>query len=137
MEEITTFVKTYRAFDGTIFNKAKECLEYESLYTPNIRFSNIYPYFLSEEMKRVIEIHTKNMILNMKKENKIDKNLNTFNITLLNIEICIEDDGTIYNFKVILLPIIDNDKKDKIELYFKLDNSNIEYIYEDNLKGGF
>ena len=134
MEEITTLVKTYKAFDGTIFNKAKECLEYESLYTPNIRFS-IYPYFLSEEMKRVIKGHTKNMILNMKKENKIDKNLNTFNIKLLNIEICMEDNETIYNFKVILLPalspIIDDGKKEKIELFFRLNNADIY----DNLKG--
>ena len=132
MEEITTLVKTYRAFDGTIFNEAQECLEYESLYTPNIRFS-IYPYFLSEEMKRVIKGHTKNMILNMKKENKIDKNLNTFNIKLLNIEICMEDNETIYNFKVILLPIIDDGKKEKIELFFRLNNADIY----DNLKGGF
>lgn len=129
MEEITTLVKTYRAFDGTIFNKAKECLEYELLYTPNIRFSNIYPYFLSEEMKRVIKDHTKNMILNMKKENKIDKNLNIFDIKLLNIEICTEDDRTNYNFNVILLPasspVINDGKKEKIELFFQLNNTTI------------
>ena len=129
MEEITTLVKTYRAFDGTIFNKAKECLEYESLYTPDIRFSNIYPYFLSEEMKRAIKDLAKNMVLNMKKENKIDKNLNTFNIKLLNIEICTEDDETKYNFKVILLPaslpVIDDGKKEKIELFFELNNTTI------------
>lgn len=84
-------------------------------------------------MKRVIKGHTKNMILNMKKENKIDKNLNTFNIKLLNIEICMEDNETIYNFKVILLPIIDDGKKEKIELFFRLNNADIYEV----LKGGF